>query len=33
METYLELAPQAQDADHVREQLAQLQKLNGSSNQ
>jgi hypothetical protein len=33
METYLSLAPQAQDADHVREQLAKLQKLNGSSNQ
>jgi hypothetical protein len=32
METYLALLPQAQDADHVREQLAQLQKLNGSSN-
>jgi tetratricopeptide (TPR) repeat protein len=33
METYLALVPQAQDADHVREQLAQLQKLNDSPKQ
>ena len=30
MQTYLELAPHATDADQVREQLAKLQKLNGS---
>lgn len=30
LETYLELAPQAKDADQVREQLAKLEKLNGS---
>ena len=28
--TYLDLAPQAKDADHVREQLAKLEKLNAS---
>jgi len=33
MENYLALVPQAQDADHVREQLAQLQKLNDSPKQ
>jgi tetratricopeptide (TPR) repeat protein len=30
IQTYLELAPHAQDADHVREQLAKLEKLNVS---
>lgn len=30
LQTYLELAPHAPDADQVRQQLAQLQKLNGS---
>src|SRR5229473_2881115 len=29
IQTYLELAPHAKDADHVREQLAKLEKLNG----
>jgi outer membrane protein assembly factor BamD (BamD/ComL family) len=29
MQTYLALAPHAQDADRVREQLAKLEKLNG----
>ncbi len=30
IQTYLELAPHAKDADQVREQLANLEKLNGS---
>ena len=30
IQTYLELAPHAKDADHVREQLAKLEKLNAS---
>jgi tetratricopeptide repeat protein len=30
IQTYLELAPHAKDADQVREQLAKLEKLNGS---
>jgi len=30
LETYLELAPHGEDADQVREQLAKLEKLNGS---
>ena len=30
IQTYLELVPQAKDADQVRERLAKLQKLNGS---
>jgi hypothetical protein len=30
LQTYLELAPYAEDADQAREQLAQLEKLNGS---
>jgi len=30
IETYLELVPQAKDSDQVREQLAKLEKLNGS---
>jgi hypothetical protein len=30
LETYLELAPHAQDADQVREQLAKLEKVNGA---
>ena len=30
VQTYLQLAPHANDADHVREQLAKLEKLNGS---
>jgi len=30
LETYLELVPNAKDADQVREQLAKLEKLNGS---
>jgi regulator of sirC expression with transglutaminase-like and TPR domain len=30
MQTYLELVPQAKDADQVREELAKLEKLNGS---
>jgi len=29
IETYLALAPHAQDADQAREQLAKLEKLNG----
>ena len=29
LETYLELAPHANDANQVREQLAKLEKLNG----
>jgi len=32
LETYLELVPNAKDADQVREQLAKLEKLNGSVN-
>jgi hypothetical protein len=31
IQTYLELAPHAKDADRVREQLAKLEKLNGSA--
>jgi hypothetical protein len=31
LETYLELAPHANDANQVREQLAKLEKLNGSA--
>jgi tetratricopeptide (TPR) repeat protein len=31
IQTYLELAPHAKDADQVREQLAKLEKLNGSA--
>jgi len=31
MQTYLALAPHAKDADRVREQLAKLEKLNGSN--
>jgi tetratricopeptide (TPR) repeat protein len=31
IETYLALAPHAQDADQAREQLAKLEKLNGSA--
>jgi tetratricopeptide (TPR) repeat protein len=30
IQTYLQLAPHAKNADQVREQLAKLQKLNGS---
>ena len=30
IKTYLDLAPHAKDVDHVREQLAKLEKLNGS---
>ena len=30
IQTYLELVPQAKDADQVRERLAKLEKLNGS---
>ena len=30
IQTYLALAPHAKDADQVREQLAKLEKLNGS---
>jgi tetratricopeptide (TPR) repeat protein len=33
MESYLELAPHAQNADQVREQLAKLEKLKGSVSQ
>jgi hypothetical protein len=29
IQTYLALAPDAKDADRVREQLAKLEKLNG----
>jgi len=31
MQTYLALAPQAKDADRVRERLAEFEKLNGSA--
>ncbi len=31
IQTYLELVPHAEDADRVREQLAKLEKLNGSA--
>ena len=31
MQTYLKIAPQAQNADQVRERLAKLEKLNGSA--
>ena len=31
VQTYLELVPHAEDADRVREQLAKLEKLNGSA--
>jgi tetratricopeptide (TPR) repeat protein len=31
IQTYLELAPNAKDADQIREQLAKLEKLNGSA--
>jgi tetratricopeptide (TPR) repeat protein len=31
IQTYLELVPQAKDADQVRERLAKLEKLNGSA--
>jgi tetratricopeptide (TPR) repeat protein len=31
LQTYLELVPQAKDADQLREQLAQMEKLNGSA--
>jgi regulator of sirC expression with transglutaminase-like and TPR domain len=30
IQTYLELAPHAKDAEQAREQLTKLQKLNGS---
>jgi tetratricopeptide (TPR) repeat protein len=33
MQTYLALAPHAKDADRVREQLAKLEKLNGSNSE
>ena len=31
IQTYLELAPHAKDADQIRERLAELEKLNGSA--
>ena len=31
MQTYLKVAPQAKNADQVRERMAQLEKLNGSA--